>query len=130
MSGLHKGKHINAHFTPWVRQNKGPHLPIINRRKVYPAAVHKPTAKGQPLRGVVVAADGKHRHLSLRQMIKEIVAQCHSLRRRHRLVINISANQHTVRLLCGHAVKDLLQNIRLILQHRKAMHPLAQVQVG
>ena len=130
MSRLHKGEHINAHIAPFIRQHKGLHPTVINRRKVYPAAIHKPTAKGQPLRGVVVAADGKHRHLSLRQMIKKIVAQCHSLRRRHRLVINISADQHTVRLLCGNAVNDLLQNIRLILQHRKAVHPLAQVQVG
>ena len=57
---------------------------------MHPRPLHQPGAEGQPLRGVVVAADDQHGQLPPGQTAEEAVKQGHRLGRGHALVIHLS----------------------------------------
>ena len=77
----------------------------------------------------MIPADQKNPDAKPRQSHQKIIKQIYSLCRWHRLVINISRNNN--RVCCGLLCffQNLLQNIPLILQHRKTIDPLADVKV-
>ena len=81
------------------------------------AAVHDPPAKGEPFRGVVVAADEQNGHAARTQPGQKLIEQLDSLGRRHGLVVHVARDQHAVRPLVVQDRKNLPQNIGLILQH-------------
>ena len=130
MGGLHKRQQVELHRAVLVGEDHGFHLAVIDRGQVDAAALHEPTTEGHTLRGVVVAADDKNPQLPLGQAHQEVVQQRHRLGGGHRLVVDITGNQHPVRLLPVDDLKDFSQNILLVLQHGKIVDPLAQMQVG
>ena len=67
--------------------------------------------------------------LSLRQFHKKTVQKPHRFLPRRRLVVDITRQQHAVRLLPVYDLQDLFQNIPLILQHGKLVDALSQMQV-
>ena len=67
-----------------------------HRADVDPAVGQQGRAKGHPVGGIVVAADGEHRQLLRRQLGKEPVQQPHRFGRRNGLVVKVACQQHAV----------------------------------
>ena len=97
---------------------------------MHPRPLHQPGAEGQPLRGVVVAADDQHGQLPPGQTAEKAVKQGHRLGRGHAFVIHVPGDEQGVRPLPVHDLQGPVQDIGLVLQHRDLADPLAQVQVG
>ena len=128
--GLQKRQQPYGYGAEFVAQHDGRDRAAVDRRDVDAAAVHDPPAEGEPLRRVVVAADEQHWHAARAQLGQKSVEQLDGLGRRHGLVVHVARNQHAVRPLIVQNGEDLPQNICLIFQHRKAVDPLAEMQVG
>ena len=73
----------------------------------------------------MVAADEIHLEAALGKLHQKFVQQGHSLRRRHGFIVDVSGDEHSVRRLPVDDMEDLPENIALILQHGKAVDPLA-----
>ena len=104
-------------------------LTVIHRRKIHPSLGEQPSAEGQALGGIVVAADEKDRDLLPGQGGEKVVQQGHSLGRRQGAVIDVPGNEHRIRLLLPGNVQDLPENIPLILQQGDIIKAFADVQV-
>ena len=128
--GLQKRQQPQVHRPDFVAQHDGRDRAAVDRRDVDAAAAHDPPAEGEPLRRVVVAADEQHWHAARAQLGQKSVEQLDGLGRRHGLVVYVACDQHAVRPLVVQDRENLTQDICLILQHRKAVDPLAEVQVG
>ena len=96
---------------------------------MYPAAFHEPPAECQPLCRIVVAADNKGLQSPTRQIDQKLVKQFHRLCRRHRFVIDIPGQYHSIRLFFNDPLQDLLQYVFLVFHHGKLVDPLAKMQV-
>ena len=120
---------MEAHGAVGILLLNGPHRPVIDRGHIDPGRGHQPSTKGQALGAVVVAADEIH-GADFCQPGEKIVKALHRLGRGDGFVVNIAAEEGRVDpLLPGHR-QDLLQNKALVLQHGKAVDPLAQMQIG
>ena len=95
-----------------------------------PGGVQQPGPEGDPLRGIVVAADDEDIEVSPGQPDEELVKQAHSLRRGDGLVVDIPSDHHRVGLFFLCQGKNLVQNIRLIRYQGKLVQPFSQMQVG
>ena len=127
---LHEGQEINAHRAVFVRQGDGDHPAVIDGGDVDAPLCHEPSAEGQALRGIVVAADEEDLEVPPSQPDQKVVQQGHRLGGGHRLVVDVPGDEHGVRRLPIHDPEDLVENIPLVLQHGVLIDPLAQVQVG
>ena len=92
---------------------------------MHAALVHEAAAEGQPLRGVVVAADKIHLQLPPGKLHQELVQQRHGFRRRHGFIVDVSGDEYPVRCLPVDDLQNLPEDIALIVQHGKAVDPLA-----
>ena len=104
-------------------------MAVIHRSHVHPSANHQLPAKSQALRAVVIPADYKHRHAAISQAGEESIKYLDRLGRRHRLVVHIACNQHSLRLFLAYDGQYLIQYIFLVLQHGKFIYPFSYVQV-
>ena len=77
----------------------------------------------------MVAADDERLLPHLAQAREKIVEQGHGLGGGRALIVNVARDQERIRLFARGERKDLLQNVRLILQKRTFIHPLAQMQI-
>lgn len=73
----------------------------------------------------MVAADEIYLQLPPGKLHQELVQQGHCFRRRHGFIVYVPGDEYPVRRLPVDDMKDLLENIALILQHGKAVDPLA-----
>ena len=64
-----------------VGEGDGRNLAAIDGGEVDARPLHEPPAEGQPLRGVVVAANDEHGKASLRQTAEKPIKQRHRLGR-------------------------------------------------
>ena len=103
--------------------------PVETGRDVDLTLPEKPPRIRDPLRGIMIPADQKNHNAKLRQSHQKIIKQIHRLCRWYRLVINIPRNDHRVCRGLLRPFQNLLQNVPLILQHRKTVDPLADVKV-
>ena len=67
-----------------------------HRADVDPAVGQQGRAKGHPVGGIVVAADGEHRQLPRRQLGQKPVQQPHRFGRGNGLVVKIPGQQYAV----------------------------------
>ena len=126
---LQEGQQMDAHRAELVLLPNRGHRAVIDRGQVDPRPLQKPPAEGQPLGGIVVAADDVHR-TALRQPGEEPVKELHRLGRGHGLVINVATEQRPIRLLLRRQHQNLLQHMALVGDHGKSIDPLTQMQVG
>ena len=112
----------------FVHQLHGPHGAVIDRGHIDPRRRHQPPAEGQPLGGIMVAADEQHRR-DLGKVRQKSIQDSHRLGGGHPLVVDIAGDEDPVRLLTDCHIQDLVQNIFLVLQHGKAVDDLSQVEV-
>ncbi len=117
------------HFSICVFQIHAGHSPVIDRRQMYTASVHKASAECQPFRRIMVAADDKYLQLPLGQTVQKIVKKLHCLRTRHRFVINVSGDQNAVRIFLIDDVDHFCQYVFLILQHGIFIDPFSQMKI-
>ena len=129
MSRTDKGQQPHCHCAVLVFQEVRDQLTIIHRRKIHPSLREQPSAEGQTLGGIVVAADEKDRDLLPGQGGEKVVQQGHSLSRRQGAVIDVPGNEHCIRPLLPGNIQDLPENIPLILQQRDIIKAFADVQV-
>ena len=133
MRRFEKRQRPNGDCAVRVGQAHGLHrrvLAIQRRSQIHAPRRKQPRAKGQPLGGIVIAADEDYRQVSPGQLGQEIVQQAHGFGGRHGFVVYIACDQHAVGLLCVHDREQLRENVALIFQKRGFAQPFAQMQVG
>ena len=87
--------------------------------------------KSQPLAAVVIAADGKHRHIQLEHNLRnEGIEKRHRFHRRIAAVVDIPGEDQCVRLFRANTRDDLIENEALFVDHRIAIDLFADVKVG
>ena len=127
MGGLQERQQPEENISVSVRQNNGLDTAVIDRGNMDALAFHKPTAEGQTLGGVMVAADDKHLLLFCGKAAQKIVKQGHCLGGGDTFVINVAGDQYGPRLLGIDHVQDLIQDICLLFDHGNFIDPLADV---
>ncbi len=78
----------------------------------------------------MIAADHEHLDMQSAQPIQKRVQQQHCTFRRHRTVINITGNEQDLDFVFFHPLYDLIEHIRLFLEHGKTVDRLAKMQIG
>ena len=87
--------------------------------------------KSQPLAAVVIAADGKHRHIQLKHNLRnEGIEKRHRFHRRIAAVVDIPGEDQRVRPFRANARDDLIENEALVVDHRITIDLFADVKVG
>ena len=94
--GLHKGEQINAYLPIIIRQLNTFRFSPVNRRQIDAPLFHQPGAEGNPFRRIMIAGYGKHRLSPVCKLREKPVQHLYGFRRRHRLVVNVSRNEHRV----------------------------------
>ena len=105
------------------------HPAVIYRGQIDSLSLHQLRTKGDPLRGVMISADSKDLYLPLRQSREKTVENLHRLGGGHSLVIDVPRQKNSLRLLPLRYGKYFVQNIFLILQHRKFIDALSDMQI-
>ena len=70
------------------------------------AGIHNVRTKINPFRRIVVSADNEYLELSFGQLNEKVVKQLNCLRRGNRFVVDISGNDHTIRLFSINNIDD------------------------
>jgi hypothetical protein len=126
---LHEREQMDADFPIAVLQRYLQGLSPIHRRYIYASPPHQLAAEGNPLRGVMVAADRQDLLPQIRQPGEEPVEHLHGLRGGHRLVIDVPRYEHRIHLLPLRYLQNLVQDIFLILCHGKLVDALSDMQI-
>ena len=130
MGRLQERQQINIHRAVCILQDHRFHLSAVHRRQMNAASLHEPPPEGQPLRGIVIAADDKNLQFPGGQFPEKPVKKLHRLPGGYGFIVDIPGQQHCLGLFFVYDPQDFLQNEGLVLQHRKFVDPLSQVQVG
>ena len=120
----------DVHFAVRVAERDGRDRAVEYLGERHAGALHQARAEAQPLGGVVVAADDDDAHPALRELHEKVVKKPHGLRRRRGAVIDVARDQHGVRRFGVDHGENSVENADLIVQHRKAAHALAEVEIA
>ena len=105
-------------------------MSMIDRRKINPARRHKIRAKRDTLGGIVVAGDGKHRDVPLRECAEKTVEKLDRLGARHGAVVYIARDHNGVGMLLLRQAEDFLENEFLVVDQGKLIYTSSEMQVG
>ena len=82
------------------------------------AGIHNARTRSNPFRRIVVSANNEYLELSFGQLNEKVVKQLNCLRRGNRFVVDISGNNHTIRLFSINDIDDFFEYVFLIFKHR------------
>ena len=117
MSRFNKRQHINIHRTVFVLHGNRCNVSIIDWRHMDAAGIHNTRSKCNSLRRIMVSADNEYLKLSFGQLNEKVVKQLNCLRRGNRFVVDISGNDHTIRLFSINDIDDFFEYVFLIFKH-------------
>ena len=131
--GFDKGKHVKIDRSESVGERHGGDIAVIDRGEM-DAVFHQSGIDGQPLRGIVVAADHQNFHIfpvetPPGETGKEVAKQLYGLGAGDGFVVYVSGNQDRVGLFRVQNIENLLENVRLIFQHTELIEPFAQMEI-
>ena len=113
----HERQHPHVDLAFAVGERDRCEFPVVDLGHVHAALFHEPPAESDTLRRIVVPAQYERAHFSRGKFHQKIVKHRDRLGTRHRLVVNVTRNQHRIGLLAVHSLQNARQYTPLLIEH-------------